>query len=73
VFGDHGGIPEHAVAAVQYDNRRERRAAVGKIAELCRQAGIRSRQIAAEVSRRVPREVGKLDQGTGRGCAGTEQ
>jgi hypothetical protein len=65
-IGDHGGIPEHAIAAVQYDNRRERRADVGRAAELCRQARIRSRQIAAEIRRRVSREIGKLDQGTER-------
>ena len=71
-ISDHGGMPEHAIAAVQYDNRRVGCAVVG-LAELCRQTGIRSRQIAAEVRWRVSREVGELDQGTGRGGADTEQ
>ena len=62
-------------AAVQYDNRRERSAALGRTvaAKLCRQTGIRSRQIAAEIRRRVSREVRKLDEGTGRGGSGAEQ
>jgi hypothetical protein len=50
-------------------SRAARRGAFGKIAELCRQAGITSRQIAAEIRRRVSREVGKLDQSAGRGSA----
>jgi len=68
-------MPGNANAAVQYDHRRERSAAVGRTiaVELCRQTGMRSRQIATEVCRRVSRKVRKLDEGTGRDGAGTEQ
>jgi len=68
-------MPGKADAAVQYDNRREWPAAVGTTvaAKLCRQTGIRPRQIAGEMRWLLSREVWKLDQGTGRGGAGTEQ
>jgi hypothetical protein len=57
-------MPGNANAAVQYDNRRERPAAVGRTVavELCRQTGIRSRQIAGEMRWLLSREVRKLDQ-----------
>jgi hypothetical protein len=72
-IGDPGEMPSHANATVQYNNRRERSAAVGTaFVEFCRQTGIRPRQIAEE-SWRVFRKVRKFDQGAGRGGAGAEQ
>ena len=70
---DPGEMPGNANTAVQYDNRRERSAAVGRTAELRCQTGIRSRQIAVEILWRLSREVRKFDESAGRGSAGIEQ
>ena len=71
--GDPSDMARKSVAAMQHDYGRILLWAVCSGTEDQGETLIGSRQIAAEVRWRVSREVGKLDQGTGRGGASPEQ
>ena len=58
-------VAGEAAAAMQHDNRRIGLGAVGIAAEQRRQAGVRPREIPAQLGRRLLRDAGEFDQTSG--------